>query len=83
MGYSLPTPAECFIDRNEAGGSLGTAAGQLVLGLEEGPFGVQHLQEVAGAVFITYTRQPGGRIARADGRLVMDQAVSRPGVGNQ
>src|SRR5690349_9280986 len=83
LGKPLPTPAERLVHRNQAGSGLGAAPGQLILGLEQGPFGIQHLQEVAGAIFITYSRQPSRRIARADGLLVVDQPVARPGVGNQ
>ena len=82
-GSRLPTPAQGLVDGNQAGGGLGTAAGQPVLGLEQGPLGVQHLQEVAGAVFITYPRQARGRIAGAHGRLVVDQPVAGPGMRDQ
>ena len=73
-GRSLPTPAQGLVDGNQAGGGLGTAAGQLILGLEQGPLGIQHLQEVAGAVFITYARQARGRIA---GRTAASSCTSR------
>ena len=79
----FPTPAQGLVDRNQAGGGLGTAAGQPVLGLEQGPLGVQHLQEVAGAVFITYPRQAGGGIAGPDRGLIVYQPVARPRMCHQ
>src|SRR4051812_41263339 len=79
----LPAPAEGLVDGNQAGGGLGSAAGQPILGFQQGPLGVQHLQEIAGAVFITYPGQAGGGLAGLDRGLVMHQPVARAGMRDQ
>src|ERR1700754_1329367 len=70
----LPTASQGLVDRNQAGGGLGTAAGQPILGLQLVSLGIQHLQEVVAVVFITQPGEAGGRAAGVDGLLVVDQA---------
>src|SRR5688500_15884273 len=69
--------AECAVHGDQIGLRVRASRGALVLALEEGAFGVEHLKEVGATLYVAQTRQLGSAGARRRRGLEMLEPLAR------